>query len=529
MTIVTPVAAFLLIAVSLLYAGIRFWQNRHALPLPPGPKGIPILGNVNDMPKPGMLECHHWLQHKELYGPISSVTAMGQTIVIINDPTIALDLLRDRSAIYSSRPSLVFAGDMVGWRHATVMIPYNDVWKIHRKNITKITSTSTSLSVFDRVQEAEAARFLVNMLESPDRLFEHVRKEAGSVILKITYGYNIVSHGKDPLVDVAEKTMEQFAEATVPGRWAVDIFPFMKYIPDWMPGAGFKRTAKEMAKQLDQCTTRPYEFVKQQMQEKRHTPSFLSQSIESADSTPEMEFYHKWAALALYLGGADTTVSAISTFFLAIHLFPTVQSKAQQEIDSLTHGLRLPTLADLPNLPYISAIVQETHRWHLVAPMGIPHTSTKEDVYMGYRIPKGSILLANNWGFMHDPAVYRDPMAFRPERFIASEGREAEPDPRTHVFGYGRRICPGRQVADHALFVTIAQTLAVFNVSPSIDAEGRVKRSEVKFEPGTISRPVPFSCRITPRSNAHITLIQEAGQRFAYEESDAAKLENITW
>jgi hypothetical protein len=114
----------------------------------------------------------------------------------------------------------------VGWRHATVMIPYNDVWKIHRKNITKITSTSTSLSVFDCVQEAEAARFLVNMLESPDRLFEHVRKEAGSVILKITYGYNIVPHGKDPLVDVAEKTMEQFAEATVPGRWAVDIFPF---------------------------------------------------------------------------------------------------------------------------------------------------------------------------------------------------------------------------------------------------------------------------------------------------------------
>jgi hypothetical protein len=112
MAFITPLSAFLLIALGVVYAVTKFWRNRNALPLPPGPKGIPILGNVNDMPKPGVLECHHWLQHKETYGPISSVTAMGQTIVIVNDATIALDLLRDRSAIYSSRPSLVFAGDM---------------------------------------------------------------------------------------------------------------------------------------------------------------------------------------------------------------------------------------------------------------------------------------------------------------------------------------------------------------------------------------------------------------------------------
>jgi hypothetical protein len=87
-------------------------QNQYAQPLPPGPKGIPILGNVNDMPKPGMLECHHWLQHKDLYGPISSLTVLGQTFVIINDPDIAFELLRDRSAIHSSRPGQIFSGQM---------------------------------------------------------------------------------------------------------------------------------------------------------------------------------------------------------------------------------------------------------------------------------------------------------------------------------------------------------------------------------------------------------------------------------
>jgi hypothetical protein len=61
-----------------------------------------------------------------------------------------------------------------------------------------------------------------------------------------------------------------------------------------------------MALQLEQCVNQPYEFVKQQMREKRHTPSFLSQCMESIGTDAEMEFIHKWAALSLYLGGADT-------------------------------------------------------------------------------------------------------------------------------------------------------------------------------------------------------------------------------
>jgi hypothetical protein len=87
-------------------------HSKNGLPLPPGPKGLPILGNVNDMPNGDILECHHWLQHKDCYGPISSVTVLGQTFVVINDPDIAFELLRDRSAIHSSRPGQIFSGEM---------------------------------------------------------------------------------------------------------------------------------------------------------------------------------------------------------------------------------------------------------------------------------------------------------------------------------------------------------------------------------------------------------------------------------
>lgn len=104
--------------LALLGIGVAFLinhlahTNRNGRPLPPGPKGLPVVGNVNDLPKPGMLECHHWAQHKELYGPISSITVLGQTFIIINDAQLALELLRDRAQAHAARPNMVFSSEM---------------------------------------------------------------------------------------------------------------------------------------------------------------------------------------------------------------------------------------------------------------------------------------------------------------------------------------------------------------------------------------------------------------------------------
>jgi hypothetical protein len=93
---------------------VKYFIQRggNGLPLPPGPKGLPLIGNLNDMPPPGVLECYHWLEHKDKYGPISSVTILGQTFVIINDADIALELMRDRAINHSARPHMVFGSDM---------------------------------------------------------------------------------------------------------------------------------------------------------------------------------------------------------------------------------------------------------------------------------------------------------------------------------------------------------------------------------------------------------------------------------
>jgi hypothetical protein len=100
-------------------------------------------------------------------------------------------------------------------------------------------------------------------------------------------------------------------------------------------------------------------------------------------------------------------------------------------------------------------------------------------------------------------------MGFRPSRHKASPPHPAEPDPRNLIFGYGCRICPGRFVADNALFITIAQTLAIFNMDKPVE-NGKTVEPDVRFEPGTISRPVPFRTSIRPRSERHMALIKKA-------------------
>src|SRR5579863_8496848 len=65
------------------------------------------------------------------------------------------------------------------------------------------------------------------------------------------------------------------------------------------------------------------------------------------------------------------SVGALSTFFLAMSLFPYVQRQAQEEIDRVIGGSRLPTLADRSRLPYIAALLDEVHRWIPVVSLGL--------------------------------------------------------------------------------------------------------------------------------------------------------------
>lgn len=97
---------------------------------------------------------------------------------------------------------------------------------------------------------------------------------------------------------------------------------------------------------------------------------------------------------------------------------------------------RLPLVSDRPALPYVHAIVKEVSRWHTVLPMGLPHTTSQDDEYDGYYIPKGTYVLPSVWAMMHSANTFERPFDFIPERYL-KDGKVD--DVEIALFGFGRR------------------------------------------------------------------------------------------
>jgi len=122
-----------------------------------------------------------------------------------------------------------------------------------------------------------------------------------------------------------------------------------------------------------------------------------------------------------------------------------------------------------------------------------------------------------NRSFTHDPNIFHDPLTFKPERFL---GNDPEPDPALTVFGFGRRKCLGSILADTSLYLTIARSLAVFNVSKVVE-NGKEIEPVVEDISGLVSHPVPYRTSIKPRSPGHEILIRSVLVEHPWEESDS--------
>ena len=91
------------------------------------------------------------------------------------------------------------------------------------------------------------------------------------------------------------------------------------------------------------------------------------------------------------------TLASIQAFFLAMAQFPEAQKKAQAELDAVVGSHRLPDFSDESALPYVCALVKECLRWHAVLPLAVPHRLIEDDIYRGYHIPKGTVVIPNIW------------------------------------------------------------------------------------------------------------------------------------
>jgi len=177
---------------------------------------------------------------------------------------------------------------------------------------------------------------------------------------------------------------------------------------------------------------------------------------------------------------------------------------------------RLHGFTDKNNLPYIDSVFKEVLRWNILSPFAVPRRLSKDFEYNGYHLPKGATVMPNSSAISMDPLVFPEPEKFIPERFMrSSDPNVAVPlDPRLIVFGYGRRVCPGRDFAEVVIWSIMVQILATTTILKPLDAAGNELTPPTLFTGEILSEVEPFDCRIRVRSATAL--------RMAAEESTTA-------
>ncbi|KAH9894789.1 CyP450 monooxygenase [Cubamyces lactineus] len=491
----------LLGVIILILNAIRSTTSSRYSRLPPGPRSIPLVGSLLDIPT---LYPEQWYRSMNAkYGDIVHFNMPGQHVVVLGTHETAVDLLEKKSSVTSDRVSTTMVM-LSGWGWMLTTMGYSSSWRRHRKVFYQHFNTRAARS-YRPVQERHAHHFIKNVLKNPREFAQHIRRFFAASILEITYGMSMEALDTDDgYVNLAEAAVASFGAVAIPGKYWVDMFPLLRFVPSWVPGAGFKRKAHAWKALNHNLRDLPWEWTK--ASHGSRSPSVAASLMQDASHTEgkvdaaEEELVAKNAAAAAYAGGSDTTLSAVQTFFLAMGSYPDVQRKAQVELDAVVGHDRLPTFADHDSLPYVSALVKECLRWRVVAPLGMPHASTEVFEFRGYVIPRGTLLVYNIWGYSRDPRHYPDPEVFRPERFLKDGVLDPDVlDPSAFVFGYGRRKCPGRHLAEAALFISVATALHTLSVTAPNGADGKPVRLEGKMTSGFITYPEPFELDIVSR------------------------------
>ncbi|KAJ6525732.1 cytochrome P450 [Mycena capillaripes] len=468
----------------------------------PGPPRFPIVGNLFQVPRK-----HPWVtfaKWKKVYGDIILVKVFSRNLVILNSTEVATELFEKRSLVYSERPLRPMA-QLCGFGKALLFLPYGETARKTRK-LMHAEISQHAVPRHQQLQEREVQRYVQRLLISSDTIWEDTRRLAASVILMISHGYE-VKGPDDPLVHLAEQVMSYVTLVITPNTFLVDSLPFLRYIPEWFPGAKFQKEARNCRDVLNRLMREPYEIVQKQMEQGTALTSLVSQNVEGRlDSLePEERELIMWTAGGLYAGGSHSTVASLMTFILTMVLHPEVQKKAQAELNAVIGPDRLPLFSDRSTLPYIDCILQELLRWRPVTPLAA-HSTLADDTFRGCIIPAGSVVMANAWAFAHDENIYSNPDVFSPDRFMSGQ----LPDPREYVFGFGRRSCPGQFLFESLLWITIATTLATLNILPAVDDRGEEIIPVPEFTSGGVSQPLPFPCRIVARSPGASQLISYA-------------------
>ncbi|KAJ6482546.1 cytochrome P450 [Mycena sanguinolenta] len=476
--------------------------------LPPGPPTLPFVGNLHLLPT--QFIHYKFTEWARKYGGFYSLKLGSGTAIVLTDAAAVKELIEKRSATTMDRPPLHLA-EVVTHGLNLVLSRYSEKWKILRRAAQAILTPQASARHLP-IQQAETIQLMHDLLRSPESFYTHVQRYSSSVILSVLYGKRSPRFETPETVKFFEVEHEWVSLLETGATPPLDYFPFLKYVPErW---ARWKQVCKVVRKMQRDLYFTLLDETQERLQKGEGNGSYVEELVEKQEELELDREMLGYLSGVLIETGSETTSSYLQSLILALVAYPEVQKKAHEEIDRVVGQDRMGTLEDLQHLPYIQAVVLETHRFRPMTPYGIPHCTLATEEYKGYLIPKGSTIFINAWGIFHDPELYDDPENFVPDRYLLTEngtkpgvdGSDLRP---TFAFGGGRRICPGLHVAQHTINLNVMNLLWAFDFDKAVDANGSpIEVDTMDYLSGLSAKPRPFKCRITPRTPEKAEIIE---------------------
>ncbi|KAJ4270013.1 hypothetical protein NW762_001686 [Fusarium torreyae] len=417
--------------ISLLF-GFVHWRSRPALPLPPGPPAEFLLGHTRIIPKQNASAVYaQW--SKDYDSDVIHVRSLGRSTVVLNSMQAARDILDKKGANFCDRPRFTLL-EVMGWGRTLTFLPFGERWQMHRK-LLQTSFSNTNVRQWYELQINEARRTVCNMMNKPETWETSLRRLAVAIVLQVSYGTE-VPKDDDPYIKIANDAMYATGNGGVPANSVVDLVPLGK---EKMSA----RTTRTLKKCDFGCANGPWIV--------RHLPDWIVR-----DWSLRFARQWRWAIKKLHdipFAAAQTehTWATCVIFILNMVLHPEIQEKARRQLDEVIGSDRLPTFSDRASLPYIEHIVQEIYR---------------------------TVVYANAYAMAHDERIYRSPHEFNPDRYGAGE-----PFPVGN-FGFGRRVCVGRFLADNSVWIMVATMLATLQFCKRIASDGTPVEPRVRFTNG---------------------------------------------